>query len=139
MTNLVVSLELSKKVEDLGCPQVSKFYYCISQSVVGGWEIKTDEEIKRCCYPVKKKYSAYLSDEVLRWLPYRLRMEDYDYWLKISKSRFGYDIRYVSTAALCNVFKGNDGIKQDDTLPNALALMLIYLLEHNLLKAENLL
>lgn len=127
----VVSLELSNRLKELNCkqeslhwwykiPKLSKDYYLGSEKTAElYWE----------------NISAFTTSELGEMLPYRLRLEDADYWLYQSKGKEHWDIRY------CRFLEGrrqplgmmNKGIFQGDTEANARASMLCYLIENKLL------
>ena len=134
MINLCVSFELSKKLKGLRLPQVSQFWWVnLTHHDYDGTElyIQTKQELKLLenNHDVEILASAFLSDELLRWFPDDIG----DCGLMIWKSRNYYTVEYYD-------IKSEKCIQSihSDALQNALALMLIYLLEHNLLKAEGL-
>ena len=67
----VVSREIAQELKELGCPQVSEYYWCLEITI----DMETKEKTKERWYIREKdqyinvinpKYSAYLSDELLK-------------------------------------------------------------------------
>lgn len=128
--NYVVSLELADKLRELGVPQRSEFWHAKSfwgDGTMIRWDIVDKETFDKV--PFDEGYSAYLSDELLEWLP-----EKYLNWLTILKTIPG-DLFRLSTRDL----SGHSVDEFDaSTFSNALAKMLIYLLEQGIVKVEEL-
>lgn len=132
MKNLVVSLELSRKLEKLGVPQESRFYWVASYDPFYGkitasifYGRDTDDK-------VNEYISAYLSDELLRWLPKAWDKDDLHLNIDLEFECI-WKINYLNIHTDVVDYQ-----EEDIKLSDALAKMLIYLLEHNLLKAEGL-
>jgi len=133
MNNLeqhVVSLELSKKLKELGIKQESQFYWVLSENLGNDnfylWDHKPTS--------TKQNWSAYLATELLEILPYTV------YWNDDEKGQFdNLKLRIdVSTGHVYSVYYTGmlwttKGLQIENSLPNALAKMLIYLKENNLL------
>ena len=138
------SLELSMKLKELGIQQKSLFY----------WEY-LDERAYSLKYFIHtvlprnedlfKHFSAFSSDELMDLLPAFVDIKKNEpfnnFWLKISKHRaknIQYSIKYIcdthaitSKGFTTTVEFGGKNI-YDENLANALAKMLIHLLEENL-------
>jgi hypothetical protein len=132
----VCNLELSKRLEELGLPQDSLFWY-------RGWNGKKgttyNREIKLSLYRGSIKetetgnytyYSAFTASELLEILPDYIVCKERPEWhlpLEISKVNNEYKICYVEEAwGLGEITIRSNG------LSNACAKMLIHLIENNL-------
>jgi hypothetical protein len=105
----VTSLELSKKLKELGVPQQSCFMWVNTEHrgltfVLAEYQSFQDG------------YSAFLSDELMDILPF-----------EYSSGKNGIG------AYFCN---NDNDFEEADTITNACAKMLIYLLEHKLITVE---
>lgn len=121
--NHVTSLELSKKLKELGVEQKSMFYYlkdsegqyAMNYTVwIGGPAAMTE--------PI----SAFLASELGEMLPYQFK----GHWLWVQKAvplHKGWVISYSEDAS----FTKQLHYEQGDTMPNAMAKMLIHLKESN--------
>lgn len=139
LENQVVSLDLAKRLKELNVKQYSIFV----------WEYYDDR-----CYSIKFYpyaaipticdkyilYSAFTVSELISLLPVDFPWVNKEgeesaenVFLDIKKYGHSYGISYVD---LDDEFFDWELI-QDESLPNALAKMLIHLLENNLLKLEN--
>ncbi len=117
LSSQVTNLELSKKLKELGVKQGGLFSYIYYKGMTcdgfelkqTGWKMEEQEFI-----------SAFTISELLELLPY---------WLDISKS---HDKDYM-----CRVFEKNTDTNHhsfDENPCNALAKMLIHLIENKLLE-----
>lgn len=124
--NKVCSLELSKKLKELGVKQESIYSWFKNDmgTLFVGEDLQFYNKNKKIC-------SAFLSDELLEMLP-KVIEDDLDgktipYEFEIIRPTDcrapQFDVLYISP------FEGKDILAEigDDTLPNALAKMLIYL------------
>ncbi|HCJ67023.1 MAG TPA: hypothetical protein DHV62_06790, partial [Elusimicrobia bacterium] len=121
--NYVVSLELAKRLKELGMPQRSEFVYFQGeeyQENVSAWKsyIEIYSRLDADKLPGKEICSAFLSDELLEWSPIGISI----------RKGWGLKNNYV-------VFD-NEAIEicDSDTPSNALAKLLIYLLENKIIK-----
>jgi len=121
----VSNLELSRKMEELGCKQESEFYWvCFNDDKsesIKVWDLRNNH------IGFKLFYSAFLASEIAESLPLTVcvkkRIHTREYFLEIQKLSLGWTIYYM----------GLHGVT-DKTLPNALAKMEIFLLEHGLME-----
>jgi hypothetical protein len=133
----VTSLELSKRLCELGVKQESLFYH--------HW-YKKNRDYERIEHTIEKEYSesfddnkwkfecyaAFTASELLELLPNEISNNDIYYtYLMIFKKNNEYEIRYDSM----NIDRISH-IKFGRTLPNALAKMLIYFIENKLLEIK---
>lgn len=122
--NLTVSLDLAKRMKDLGWEQVTEFNWYGMQ----GYEIllhkTSDDRLYYDCF-----IFAPTSDEILRELPYEIdfKKEDEKAFLKIEKSGEDYSAKYV---AFSFVLPNYDYHK---TFSEALGLLWCYLKENKLI------
>ena len=133
MKKHVTSLELSKKLKELGVKQESEFYWV--KNIQGITELYFNGNPTSA--PIYVIYpdaiSAFLSSELGEMLPYLVEGKDKNFFYETGKceknnrycrehevgySREGYDVLYSIT---------------DNTEANARAKMLIYLIENNLI------
>ena len=128
LEDIVCSLEPSKRLKELGVPQESLFYWHCDGSPEGcEYLLRGNETYGRIA-------SAFTSDELGEKLPYRLRLEDDDYWLWQTKLKHGdCEIRYKS----CSDILWEKSI-QGDSEADARAKMLIHLIEQGIVKVEEL-
>jgi hypothetical protein len=132
MANHTTSLEISKRLKELGVPQKSEFWWalCADENstefnngefriiwVGGKWNKNS----------IVERYSAFLATELLEMLPDRLDKNGMTFYIQITKQN---NNQFV--VVYCNSIYGKflDGECQWETnLPNALALMLEYLIK----------
>jgi len=122
--NHVTNLELSKKLEELGEPQVSEFYWIKPSSAQKAFVVDKENLGKRDIDTLEYVYSAFLASELGRELPVDIQCR---------KTPRGWEVIFWGKGPLMRSMK-NSRAMEADTLPNALAKMLIYLKENNLLK-----
>lgn len=138
----VTEIELSKKLCELGVPQRSEFWWNQHQTYDGEifWELKSIKDgFNGSC-------SAYLSDELLEWLPDvfvgRIYKEpDYGegkewnspgaHWTGGFKIK-NWNVSYRQHKTPCQTDL------DDKSLPNALAKLLIYLIEQKIITVADL-
>ena len=145
-TKYVTSLEISKKLKDLGVTQESEFYWG-KQLGFGGNNFRLDtrgdliryemiitEVFGEKLFEEKYKYemfiSAYLTDELLEILPSAIEDEDETFRLTIEKTGenlYPYEVAYRMNIETL-------GISYRNELSNALGKMLITLIEQGLYK-----
>lgn len=142
--NQVISLELAKRLCELGVKQESLFYWI---KPIDEWQITPVISEKDRQYFMHSVvdilsmdfYSAFTVSELLELLPANFKITNdeadytYSYQLTISKcdeSEHPYCVWYYS-----NKDHNSEGWQQEnDTLPNCLAKMLIYLIEEGHVK-----
>lgn len=116
----VVSLELAKRMEELGFKQDSLFW----------WHLPNEQE----AFIVKSKIdeyaiSAFTVAELGEMLPWMIRELPPFLYLQIEKDHHGWIVRYQ--------FMEEDQIEEaGDTLVEAMAKMLIYLAENGLINPK---
>lgn len=116
----VVSLELAKKLKEVGVKQESYFY----------WENETNLIHYEDIGGVYDIFSAFTVAELGELLPANINVGKKTYELELMKESQEWFINYSS-------YKNGDYnifINFRNTLPNAMAEMLIHLVEHGLLK-----
>lgn len=129
----VTSLELSKKLKELGVKQKSLFFYAKSPENKFRlyplfFDPETSEEVK--INEKEKEYSAFTASELGELLPYQIDGA----WLWLQKDppiQGGWAIVYSKNVEFDNplCIERGDG----DTEVNVRAKMLIYLLENSLI------
>lgn len=122
LENQVTSLELSKKLKELGVKQESLFYWvhCEVVSPVGDYALETKVLMDNFIHKEDKIIaSAFTVAELGEMLPHNSRtgvtMGLWECWLDYDSQGKGYE-------------------QQAETEANARAKMLIYLIENNLIK-----
>lgn len=126
LENQVVSLELSKKLKELGVRQESLFFR-VKTLAADGWFYRMWNE--KMLAEVES-VSAFTVAELGEMLPFELGSR----FLSIHEDvRGGWDIYYEknSLGAIVSILQME--VIWGDTLADALAKMLIYLLENNLI------
>lgn len=131
ITNHVTSLELSRRLKELGVPQISIFARALDTGQVVGFPTKLaelgmyDEKYKWC--------SAYLVSELGEMLPkyhYSIHTSFYNKQWRVTSS----PIQRGIGAAVCPPLYTQNA----ETEANARAKMLIYLIENHLISVEEL-
>jgi len=139
MEKHVANQENSQRLFELMPELKTEFWWKNHMLTAYGWSLEKEpyvdsdtyeQDIRGSCIrkPPKEAFicPAPLADEIAELLPYRID----DYFLKIQKNYQGdlaYNISYSDGLDRYKIFK------QADTLPDALCLMLIYLLETDLI------
>lgn len=127
----VTSLELSKKLKDLGVKQDSLFYWyknpikIIDDTFFIEYEESINVNIYRDYPDPIKLYSAYSASELLELLPDKIKIENINYYFDIKKTHFNYIASYNDLTTLIID-------ESDKNVCNALAKILIRLIENNL-------
>jgi hypothetical protein len=125
MKNHVTSLELSKRMKELGFPQRSIFGWCQNYTRKSG-EYKKDSK-PYIQYKGSHDYSAYLASELGEWLPNEKLM--------IDKDTNDYSLDLFGTERKERKFAGGFC---GENLCDAMAEMLIYLAENKLINPKEL-
>jgi hypothetical protein len=124
----VTSLDLSKRLKELGIKQDSLFYWLINEAICYRGE----------CLPLmgEQWWSAFTASELLELLPESLgKLEEKPFkYFKIYKFKI---IKYAQKYKVCYAYSDNEINKiiikkQDEKLCNALAKMLIHLIENKI-------
>ncbi len=140
----VCSLELAKKLKELGVPQDSQFYWYGSEKRVGferGTKTEYEKDVHKLShkqlqlrdYPSHERtlddYSAYTGAELGELLPPSLNVKSRKdmQWLTWQNNRYTHTIAYVGTKVDNPALAEHAG-----TESNARAKMLIYLIENKL-------
>ena len=118
MKNKVASPELSKKLHEAGIVVKSEFYWADKPKPF--LSRASDEEMMSAAGTLT--YPAPLAVELFEKLPQRVE----DEYMNLYRSDFGWEMSYDGEALNGKYFT-------DKLLPNALAKMLLYLEENNLL------
>ena len=139
-----VSLELSKKLKELGVPQKSEFYWLRGADPKEGiWTIVHKQIMEDVIYDKRNlPTSAYLASELGEMLPNYINIpykngktKSPNHFLVLKKypvDKHNWGIRYYRTSRSINIEK------RADTEADARAKMLIYLIENSLFKLEDL-
>jgi len=127
MKEHVTSLELSRKLEKLGCKQESEFYWvCFNDDKsesIKVWDLRNNH------IGFKLFYSAFLASEIAESLPRGVEIETSKAYIH------GSDIsRWRCVLTYMNKKKIKMPMGFSETLVDALAEMKIYLLEHGLME-----
>lgn len=120
--NHVVSLDLSKRLKELGVPQISFFFHETSYDVN---HIRQYQEVKNNFhFHSDDYYSAYLATELGEWLPE---------WFDSGKISDGdFVCRFMEK----HIDKNHHSFAENET--DARAKMLIYLIENKIINVEDL-
>jgi hypothetical protein len=130
----VVSLEWSKKLKEAGWKKETIYYWVqeLPNKIHEKGKVALESAPKEGELIIEyfmgtkamfHSFSAPLATEILEELPFRLRREDDDYWLWITKMKHGgYRVQYSDNSHL-----GAFPIFKDDSLSCSLAAMWIYL------------
>lgn len=126
LEQITTSLELSIRLKELGVNKPSLFYYDYDKLV---------------CTPdgytptLPNKYSAWTTDELLEILPEEIVEDGEYYYLSIDRIGGVYEVIYCTNEE-CPKLVGelyDDELISYDTLPEALAKLLIHLIENKLI------
>ena len=136
MKEHVTSLELSRKLEKLGCKQVSKFYW-VNEPKLDGEPSQDFHCIIRENFPSTSvlSCSAFLASELGEMLPWTVKAGGWcfelELWKDGSKKPWSVFYKKIETNENVNLHSQEFSAK---TEADARALMLIYLLEHGLME-----
>lgn len=129
----VCSLELAKKLKELGVKQSSVFWWTDEELVILPPDMKRDWKVTfhKDLYPEKAKYvSAFTVAELGEMLPYVVGVKKikhtHEYFLQCGKLALGWHILYENGGNTLFATTGH-------TEAGARASMLTYLLENNLI------
>jgi hypothetical protein len=123
----VCSLELARKLKELGVKQESLFYWFTSikgQDTLLCFEAKLPTEYS---YDFEKDCSAYTVAELGEMLPWLFDRIDDNWILKISKTFSEWKVSYIGQ------WQNGSTTEFSHNLADAMAKMLIYLLENKLI------
>ena len=127
----VVSLETAQKLNKLGCPWEALFWWYKKDSQ---WKIGYMDDLK---IPISNDtIPAYTSSELSEMLPKRASWEYEDLLLSLRleiyplNTKHGWLVNYIYRDRDINY---NPYLEEADTLPDALGLMLCYLIENKLI------
>jgi len=125
----VCSLELAKKLKELGVKQKSFFYYELI-SLTNEYHVSWDFS------DGKGEYSSFTVAELLELLPFEI-FNNFNYGLVIKKSYNDFEVIY-DTYTIDGDDNRNFQLKYefDKNPANACAKMLIYLIENNLINID---
>ena len=128
LQDITTSLELSKKLKEVGFPQDTYFYWSKNMDLVH-WRVENREFYK---VDLRTDIAAPTAEELLEWLPAYIDKKQ-GLWLSLEK---------IDTATK-NKYKacyGDEGIsyieRVDNTPANAIARMVIYLAKNKIIKFE---
>jgi len=135
LKDICIDLEYAKKLKELGVKQDSIFYWWdwknkkrqLPDSVRETNGIKLEQGTP--AFPSSWiYYSAFTSAELLEWLPKNFDKKYLGIAPSLNNDAYGisYGIYYMSSSQNIEI------MKEDKKLPNALAKMLIYLIENKL-------
>ena len=139
----VVSLDLSKKLKELGVKQESLWYWVkydetnenYKDYIVKDWFLLPDCGETSCngedwAYIKEETYSAFTVAELGEMLPYKIPTSEF--YLTIGKGKLEYFVYYVTQNNWQYYYNGISF--HNKTEANARAKMLIYLLENKLME-----
>lgn len=129
--NHVVNIELSKRLKELGFnkPSLFAWLYDRKNDEYESWYLPGDDGGLS-----EKECKAYVATELLEWLPKFIEDESEDCYLSISNDSKQYWVGYW-----CGERQSDHiDIEQmnDDSLSNALAKMMIYLVENGFMEVK---
>ena len=122
LENQVVSLELAKKLKELGFKQDSLYYWAEDENFIVTKDKIENSQDWRDNYFIP----AYTVPELGEMLPLKIDDEDLTIWRE--KGFESWDVAYSTLARKEEVWE------QSKNLVDAMAKMAIYLLENNLIK-----
>lgn len=142
----VVSLELSKRLKELGVKQESHFKWCIWDKedmfytdekdrlyTQEQWEDYTDEYNP----PESEFYSAFTLAELGELLPYKIVIDGKEYYYREGKQSSYEWVRYTTEFDLSGIaHEEQGGIKNGTNRADARAKVLIYLIENKLITLD---
>jgi len=123
----VTSLELSKKLKELGFPQRSLFFYDRLSDCPDGsedWQIHEGKRYGFCSY--KERYSTFLASELGEWLP------------KFYETSWGEEGDETWVCSHPDIMSDDNHWEKALTMPNAMAKMLIHLVEKGIINPKSL-
>lgn len=129
----VCSLELAKKLKELGVKQESLFYWARNGIYVPGFSNENEEPNSIIYFNQhhkqdSKQYSAFTVSELCEILP--VFLDDYRFVIiKLENGKYGTDYIHMTTDNHSYSFSDTE----DNTIANACAKMLIYLIENKLI------
>ena len=134
-TKHVTSLEISKKLQELGVKQESLFFWNWQEQLVCSIDKQYQHTVEIDQTSIDSdndtEFSAYLTDELLEILPSAIEDEDETFRLTIEKTGenpYPYKVAYRMNIETL-------GISYKNELSNALGKMLITLIEQGLYKS----
>lgn len=139
----VCSLDLAKRLKELGVKQKSLFYWVSENSIASKQDVYSFIDDEYYCgspegigdvYEIKFVYSAFTSSELLEILPHCFEKNDIEYGIIINKCNRKWWITY-DTHSMDNDWYRNEILIEiyDENLCNALAKMLIHLIENKMI------
>jgi len=120
----VCSLELAKRLRELGVKQESLFWWVLVNPETNQWELTAKENSKS--FTSSHKISAFTVAELGEMLPWAFWKDSEEYWLVVERLSNGWWIRYDKNDKKSKTI----ATAVDKTETNARAKMLIYLLEN---------
>lgn len=147
LTQHVTNQELSKRLKEIGCPQISMFWWVMKHPyslVLPGpsWELKYIGELVDWKDDEYIAVSAFLASELGEWLPRSLEgtpdsalicMKIHDRW-NCGYYEFGMHHPYGLQSIRPNCRFGWIFMEHAPTLPDAMGKMIVYLKEKGLIK-----
>ncbi len=131
MEKYVCSLELAKKLKELGVKQESEFYWCLFN---GKYELRDGQLMNRPVNIYKEQISAFTAGESGDALPESIDVKgEKAFWLELGKDNNNMWYAVYRTAM---EHKRLTDTHRDNRLANCLTKMLIYLIENKLIKQE---
>ena len=139
---LVTSLSISKQMKEAGIEQSSEFKYCgghidYSEAIEGNFEkcentdlLDDDEYCHTAGLTCEFTIAAFTAGELMIILPYKVTVNNTDYYLEILKIYSGWDVSYRSSQGELLMSK------IDKISIEALGLMLLHLKKEGLIGKE---
>lgn len=144
----LTSLEISRRLSELGIKKEALFYYwvacenpligSISEETAKNWFLSSIQQVKESKNGHDWEYPAYTASELLEMLPAEITgSDDEPFYITVEKNlEENWDVSYQNITP--NGAPQWECHEDEKYIQNALAKMLIHLLENGIVKAEDL-
>lgn len=134
--NQCISLEIAKRLKELGVKQDSLFYY-LNIDGEGIYYIYYDDYLPEDYEYEGDPISAFTASELLELLPKYIKQGNFEFYYTQMPSKHldEWIIFYRNSFVSWNNFDGED--QSDKSIANCMGKMLIYLIEKGLIKNED--
>ena len=135
--DIVVSLELAKKLKETGVNSPSLFYWRVwnDKSLDIAMEHEDDFDYSGAGRKVVEKIPAYTATELMEMLPSSIRVREGKYTLRVYKFRDGYGVEYGRWHD--NKIEIIETLFENEKLADALAQALIWWRKRKWLNKQN--